>query len=223
MALSKKEVPWVYEETHLFRSWTWDTDHFKATIYSEGREAKLFNWRIDDYTRSRSGKELASGQATTYKEAKNEILSCIGKSYPPKLQYKQYAGELATTFTIGNGDTIDFGELESKKVNLKVLEKGDAKDTLKTLTGSLTCAGHFIHLMMPSRQVAKIPPLLIQEVYTEFSSEPIRGRTEEEKRNRRARIYPGRAEPGCTGHNGFVANTVEHDPTDPWCPIHEKN
>lgn len=222
MVIATKDVPWQYEQTKLFESWTWDTQHFKATIFSEGKESAIFNWRVEDYTRTRSGKELASGQCMNYADAKDSALEIVGKSYPPTLQYKRFAGSLATSFYIGTGEYIDFGEFESHKVNLYCREKA-SDPTMKIFTGALECVHHKIHLTTDSGQVIKIPPRLIFEVRGEFSATAVKGKTETEKMNERARIYSGDWTQGCTGHPGHVFNTVEHNPTDNWCPIHEKH
>lgn len=219
MGIATKDVPWEYDENRLFRSWDWSTPHFKATIFSEGDATVIFNWRVIDYTTSRSGRELLAGQALSYAEATDAVLSIVGKSYPPKLQYKEYAGSLATTYQIGTGEVIDFGELESHKVSLTVLDE----EQEVTVSGSLACVHYAIHVTTDSGQIVKIPPSLIQEVRGEFSSTAIKGKDADTKRDERARIYQGNWVQGCTGHNGFTQNTVEHDPRDPWCPIHENH
>lgn len=219
MGIATKDVPWEYRENDLFRTWEWNTKHFKATIISEGHTSVILNWKVEDFTSSRSGRELASGQSLTYSDATDSVLEVIGKSYPPKLQYREYAGTLATTYTIATGDIIDFGKMESKRVTLLVDENG----TTVPFSGSLSCVHYNIHITTKSGQIVKIPPQLIQEVREEFSSTPIRGKDPKQKRDERARIYPGNWTQGCTGHNGFEENTVEHDPKDAWCPIHENS
>lgn len=222
MGIATEDVPWQFDQTNLFESWTWDTQHFKATIFSEGKESIIFNWRVEDYTRTRSGKELASGQTMDYSDAKDAVLEVVGKSYPPTLQYKRFAGSLATSFLIGTGEYIDFGEFESHKVNLHCKENVN-DPTMKIFSGTLECVHHKIHITTDSGQVIKIPPRLIFEVRGEFSSTPIKGKTDTEKRNERARIYEGKWSQGCTGHAGYMPNTVEHNPTDLLCPIHENH
>lgn len=219
MGIATKDVPWEYDENRLFRSWSWDTPHFKAVVFSEGDAAVIFNWKVEDFTDSRSGRELAAGQAISYADAADAVLEVVGKSYPPTLQYKEYAGPLATTYTIGTSEVIDFGEMESHKVTL-IVRDGDSD---VAISGSLACVHYEIHITTDSGQIVKIPPLLIQEVRGEFSSTAVKGKDAETKRDERARIYSGNWVQGCTGRNGFTLNTVEHDPRDPWCPIHEKH
>lgn len=219
MGIQKKDVPWVWEQSSLFRTWEWNTPHFKALIISEGQSNVLFSWKITDYTNSRSGRDLASGQAISYTEAVDAVLEVIGKSYPPKLQYREYAGTLATTFTIGSNEVIDFGKLEARRVTLLVKDG----ESIVPFSGALAVVHYSIHLTTDSGQIVKIPPQLIQEVREEFSSTAIKGKDEKQRRNERARIYPGNWVQGCTGANGFEENTVVHDPLSSWCPIHENS
>lgn len=204
----KKRVPWEYEESPLARLWRWKTAHFDAQIQSDGTR---FSYNVADLTQGRRI-PLQSSMTIDFESCEREILELIGKSYPLTLGYREYAGELATTFRINDGSTFNFGPFEGSRVVMKVkMEHGD-----EVLTGPIQVRNHDIEMISDSSGTIRIPPVFILSVTAEFSG----GTKSDSNATRRTRTVSGEARRGCTGKPGFKSGTVEHPPRAPWCPVH---
>lgn len=207
----RKEVPWEYSE-HMIKMWRWLTPHFDAQVKSDA-EGIRFIYSVTDLTRGKRV-PLVNDFAQSFPSAEQKILEFIGKSYPPAAGYRPYAGNLATTFLIGTGESIDFGPHEGSRVIITV----KTPEGKQTITGSLQVKNHDVEILTENRSTVVIPPVLITSVRHEYSNDS--GKPTEAKRQSNNRIVPGKHQTGCTGKPGFFDNTVEHSPTAPWCPVH---
>lgn len=207
-------IPWQLSEHGSYIMYFWPTEHFEASIQSDG--TKNFFWSIEDLSQGYA-KPFLSGHNSTFKEAEYDIKSAIGKSYATKDGYRAYAGKAATTFRIFNGKEIDFGPLESKKAIVTV--KLDA-NTERTFSGVLHISHYELQITPEYGNAQSVPPSHIVSIKSEYGQKDL-AVSDDTKNNPTIRTYEGDFRSGCTGKPGFIEGTVEHSPNDPWCPIHD--
>lgn len=215
-----ESIPWRLGESEEISLWIWETEHFNAKIQTD-RDRVRFIWRVEDHSQGVPS-PLSDGFTGSLRESEAEVRELIGKSYPPSLGYHKYAGHYATTFTIFNGDKIDFGSMVAKKVILTVRivdDSGKVKE--KRLVGRLNVDHYKIRLTPEHGNPVKVPPSRIVSVKQEFGGDakPV---SEENTAGKNLRIFAGNMATGCTGKPGFMPNTVEHSKRAARCPIHEQ-
>lgn len=217
--MSKKAIPWKLGDSEIISVWVWETDHFKASINTD-QHRRNFMWNITDVSQGYES-SLQDGHTSSFDEAERFVKEIVGKSYPPQLGYQDFAGREATTFVIFTNEKIDFGPLQAAKVILTVRmpdNKGGIKE--QRIIGKLSIDHYSIKIAPDHGSIVKIPPSRILKVQPEFGS-AIKPVKEEDTVAKSLRIYKGAYTKGCTGKPGFLANTVEHAPDAPRCPIHE--
>jgi hypothetical protein len=209
----KKKAPWVYATSSVLQMWQWKSDHFDAQIKSDGNR---FIYSLTD-TSQNVRHTIESNMAMDFRNAENRILELISKSYPIHLGYREYAGELATTFRINSGEDVDFGPLEGERVIVKVkTPKGE-----QTVIGPLQVMYHKVNIIADgSGDTVEIPPVLILSVRPEFAKATDKAPTSKGTASR-SRTVQGPFTRGCTGKVGYQAGTVEHPTRSSWCPIHK--
>ena len=215
-----KPVAWEFTETPTLEVWQWDTPHFNARIVAQkkGQQAR-YSWRVADKTR---GREIAldASESSSFQEATDAVLELIGKSYPSKLGYQAYAGPLATTFVVASGARVDFAPIVGMSVILKAIEE-DGSD--RVIIGSLRIQNYMIQVRVGEEQLISIPPHRIRDIQAESTGQSfftVPSESKIKQSSTKGRIFYTEYQRGCTGRPGFRAGTVEHSPSDPYCPIH---
>lgn len=209
-----KNIPWEFSNLpDSSRLWRWKTQHFDVQVRTEGGGTQ-HGVVVLDLTRGRPIPDF-SVIALSFKEAEYEVLNFIGKAYPRALGYREYAGDIATTFEIGTGQRINFALLEGHQVLLVIT---DSRRVTQRIEGTLSVVNHSIEIRLESGKVASIPPLLIQEIggaaYGRVKNELI-------PRDAKSRVVEGTVLPGCTGEVGFKSRTVIHGKDAGYCPRHK--
>lgn len=216
----RKPVPWVYTDGNMVKFWNWKTPEFEVKVFAEGRTGARtsFGWKITDLSR---GREIPfdSSVATTFQEAVDTILEIIGKSYPRKLGYLAYAGELATTFQIGTGQKIDFASFSGENVIVKIVAD-DGAETI--LVGVLQVENYLIKIRSDDNVVTSFPPARIKDVQKQFGGVSLTNREPPKAVGTKLkRVFQTEYTRGCTGRPGFLPRTVMHGPADEYCSIHK--
>lgn len=206
-------IPWRFSTSELLTTWVWTTSHFHATVVAE---PAAFAWELGDLVTSTDGypRLVAEGRTRRFAEAEQEIREAVGKSYPPTLGYRDYAGPLATTFRLATGRRVDLGEFEGQRVLVTVGEPGRAPSRY---IGVARIVHHHVELRPDNGRTLRIQPSHILDIVRETGGG---SRSVDERGYTGAgRIYRDTHRPGCTGHPGFLPGTVDHHAGV--CPIHE--
>lgn len=201
-----KVIPWIHQGDEITTLWTWDTEHFTVTV--TGNINSMY-FRIHD---KGSNQVFFDGQSVTFEEAEGVIRETIGKAYHPALGYRNFAGPLATTFMIATGDKKDLSRYIGRAVNVKVLS---ASGSQESYSGVAEIVGYYLELHTAKIHI-KVLPSHILEIEPVVEVEGL----DSEYERISGRIFKGKREPGCTGVQGFMENTVEHNSLP--CPIHER-
>jgi hypothetical protein len=216
----KKPIPWEFIDGDVAQFWIWTTPDFEVRIFAEGKLGGRvsFGWKITDKSQGRNI-PFDSSMSPSFQEAVDTVLEIIGKSYPVKLGYRAYAGELATTFEISNGRKIDFAPLIGENVVIRILEEDGSE---KILVGGLDVDKYSIQIRTDDSTATRFPPARIKDIQKQFGgasliNNPDSGRGTSTKLKR---IFHSEFVRGCTGRPGFKAGTVMHSPGDIYCPIH---
>ena len=207
---TKKQVPWEYAEDDLLRTWRWTTPHFIAQVRSDG---STFTFSVTDRTQGDNA-IILNEFGLDFPQSQNRILEFVGKSYPVSTGYRDYAGNLATTFEVSDKHLVDFAPYEGARVVVTYLATGGND----VVTGSLQVVNHSVEVTTNTGSVAVLPPALIVSVESEFGSSA--RESSKEAKNGDERIVNGDFRTGCTGRPGYFKGTVEHSPNDAWCPLH---
>lgn len=160
--VKRKPVPWKYSENAIFKNWLWETPHFIVKIIGEGditEGGAVFTWSISEKT-ERGTFIFESSTNRSFREAESEIVEIIAKSWKPQLGYGEYAGDLATTFTISGGKRLNFNEFSGEQVSIVFKNNG----TEETRTGQLAIRHYKILVKLDNDKVIEIPPALIKSV-----------------------------------------------------------
>ena len=205
-------IPWEFTTTEFYQIWEWNTQHFRARVSVEGN---TFVWEIGDWITSvdEEPRFLAEGRAGSFSAAEVEVREVIGKSYPVKLGYRDYAGTFATTFVVATGERVDLGAFDGQR---SVVQVRMPTGVTQTFVGTTQVVHYELFLTPETGSAVKILPAHIVS---------IRGEGGDTGSARAAytgvgRIYRGVKGPRCTGKPGFLPETIDHT-GDP-CPVHEK-
>jgi len=205
-------VPWRYHESAGLRVWNWETRHFYANITSD--DGGPFVWEVHDGS-GRAPRLLASGEAPTFTNGENAVREVVGKSYRPALGYLEYAGSLAMTFALSNGQRIDLSPFLGHMCAVTVLLEDR---TTRVVSGQFSIYHYDVLVEQPNGTVLKIQPSSIVTIQRE--SEDNSAATQADARWLGVgRVYRGHVGDGCTGLAGFLSDTVDH--SGPLCPVHE--
>lgn len=203
-------IPWSHETSDFGSVWVWETPHFVVTVNGDARSCY---YQIADKSANpgQPPAPLSDGRAATFEQAEQLIRETIGKSYKPTLGYGQYAGPLATTFTIGTGQTVDLGPYANQEVDVTTIGT-NGNDVTYRGTAKIS---HYELLLNTGSVTIRISPTYIRGI-------SLLGRQTKQIATTRPvnRTVQGRVEPGCTGRPGFMPGTVEH--TGLICRIHEE-
>jgi len=207
-------VPWRYHETGGLRVWNWETKHFYANITSD--DGGPFVWEVHDGS-GRAPRLLASGETSTFTYAENAVREVVGKSYRPALGYLEFAGSLAMTFALANGQRIDLSPFLGHICSVTVLLEDRST---RAVHGQFSIYHYDVLLEQSNGTVLKIQPSSIVAISRETDQNPLKPGTEADSRWLGVgRIYRGNTGDGCTGLAGFLNDTVDH--SGPLCPVHE--
>lgn len=208
-----RPIPWSVLSGELGSVWTWETDAFVVTINGDRRS---FYWTIADKLAAGGGqpKPFADAFAASFEEAERGIRETIGRAYAPTLGYADYAGDLATTFTIATGERINLGQYAGQDVIVRVATRTGAEEQYQ----GRASVSHYDFVLTNAGQALRITPSFILSISPAVPAgfvTPARY----VPREGAPRTTPGRPTRRCTGTIGFIAGTVDH--TGPPCPIHE--
>lgn len=155
--LRRKPVPWEFTDLDNNKMWVWNTSYFEASILSQGSDVsrQIFVWKIIDYS-TRQKRLFDSGEEGSFKDAADAILEMIGKSYPRELGFMEYAGDLATTFTIRDRRKIDFWEAVGEDVVIFYQE-----DSYVKMVNGVLNLNHHNFAVKTSNGMVQIPPHLV--------------------------------------------------------------
>jgi hypothetical protein len=214
----RQPISWVHRSNPLITSWIWETPHFVLTIFAEGLNVKkMYNWKINDKSKG-FPVPFDSAPAESFQASVDAAVEVIAKSYPRELGYQAYAGDLATTFTVGNGRRINFASLIGDMVVLTA-RNANNEDTL--ITGIFDIRNYDIVIQTGEATGVVIPPERVMAIHKEFGSTNVLDTLASDvKSSRNKRIFHEEWRKGCSGKPGFNAGTVEHAPNDPYCSIH---
>lgn len=217
----RKPVPWIHKQNPLVTSWVWDTPHFIATIFAEGMSAKkMFNWKINDKS---TGVPVPfdSSTAKDYNEAAEAILEVVGKAYDRTLGYQDYAGDLATTFTVFDGKRINLAPLIGETISLLIYNEEDENDDIQ-VTGQFDIRHYDVAVRGDADTLVLINPAYIKSIRKEFYPRELIDEMYEEQQtvSKGRRVFHTEWKKGCTGRPGFKPGTTDHTPNDPFCPVH---
>lgn len=227
MSAPREPVDWNFVESASVQIWTWQTEHFEVRIFGEGTDRRVYQWIINDRSNG-NDRVFEEGSNDSFADAQDMILEILAKSYPQKLGYRKYAGELATTFKVSDGRKLDFGPLEGYDVTV-TYEDNEGQRT--NAIGTLSVANWAVRVRVDGSSAVKIPPHRIVDVVRDGISVLSTQKVEEQsgpvpiggKRNRRStsgKVFHEPYRKGCTGKPGMIPGTVIHSSTDPICPIH---
>lgn len=212
----KQPIPWIFTDSPIMKKWSWKTAHFDARILSMAGDSSLV-WEVVDVSGG-APSILDTSETLTFVQAQNDILEIIGKSYPPILGYWAYARELATTFLVKNGEPFDFGPYEGREVIVEYFNKHKPHQPVIVM-GILHVTNYNITLRPANKDSIVIPPSFIISVRKEGERSAY-GEIKE-KKTPRSRILHEEWRVGCTGAPGYAPNTLIHNQSDPYCPIHD--
>ena len=206
-----RAIPWAFLDHELLKMWVWRTEHFEVRVSADFNS---YTWVVTDYMRSPDGRFLSEGRTREFHETEDQVREVIGKSYPAKFGYMEYAGALAHTFSIATGERIDFSQFLGQRTIVTV-RTADGQE--KSFAGSVRAVHYEVHVSPGSGSAVKIQPSHIIKVATE-SGKPTRTASETTYTGM-GRIYKGAVVRGCSGRPGFLPNTVDH--AGATCPVHE--
>jgi len=207
-------VPWRYHESAGLRVWNWETKHFYANITSD--DGGPFLWKVHDGS-GRAPRLLASGETPTFTNAENAVREVVGKSYRPALGYLEFAGSLAMTFALSNGQRIDLSPFLGHVCSVTVLLEDRST---RVVVGQFSIYHYDVLIEQPNGTVLKVQPASIVTINRETEDVVIPGKEDADSRWLGVgRVYRGRVREGCTGLAGFLSDTVDH--SGPLCPVHE--
>lgn len=206
-----RAIPWAFLDHAVMKMWVWKTDHFEVRV-SAGFNS--YTWVVTDFMRSTDGRFLAEGVTRDFHETEEQVRETIGKSYPPKFGYLEYAGALAHTFTIATGERINFGQFLGQRTIVTV-RTPDGQE--KSFAGSVRAVHYEVHVSPGAGSAVRIQPSHIIKVTAE-SGKPTRTAADATYTGM-GRIYRGAIVRGCNGKPGFLPDTVDH--AGEACPIHE--
>jgi hypothetical protein len=186
--------------------WRWETQNFVVIV--NGNERSCY-YIISSKSKTGETKPFADGTTSTFEQAELLIRETIGKAYKPILGYQHFAGPLATTFTIGNGDKVDLGEYSGHEVEVTVM---NPDGTLSTYVG-IASIRHYDFVITSQSLDTLISPTYIKTIEFAGRVNPVA------VPSRLDLIMAGQVELGCTGNEGFIPGTVEHYGIA--CPVHE--
>lgn len=206
-------IPWRFQEASGTRLWRWVTNHFVATIIGENNSAQ---WDVSDLMNSVDGTPilLTEGRTPTFADAEQQVREIVGKSYPPSLGYRQWAGKYATTFTLADGTNVDLAQFHGCDI---VVVVGLGQGNTTQIIGQAFVEHYELRVAMDNGETVTVLPHRIRSIIQAT------GAYDQTKTMHTgiARMYQGQIEHGCTGTTGFLDNTVEH--SGPRCPVHEYN
>lgn len=213
-AAGVRAIPWAFFDHDLMKMWVWRTDHFEVRVSADFNS---FNWVVTDLIANpEQGRFLTEGRTREFQEAEEEVRETIGKSYPIKYGYGEYAGPLASTFTIATGERIDFGQFVGHRTIVTVRLPGGAE---KSFVGSVRAVNYEVHVSPDAGSPVRIQPSHIVRVAGEGGKRVVTAATS--THTGMGRLHKGGVGRGCTGRPGFLPDTVDH--TADACPVHEDN
>lgn len=203
-------IPWSHQISDFGAVWRWETKHFVVTVNGDARSCYF---QIADKVSNPGGdpRPFQDGRTATFEQAELLIREVIGKAYKPALGYGQFAGSLATTFRLANGQDVDLGPYTGHMTVATIL---NPDGTTADYTG-IARVEHY-ELVLAGDNTYRISPSYITglRIAGRTVKTPVAAKA---KANRTVR---GVVTPGCTGKAGFLPNTIEH--TGRICPVHEE-
>ena len=205
-------IPWRFVDTDLARMWLWETPHFEAKIAAD---LNSFSWELGDLVIPNQGlaRFLAEGRTADFATAERDVRETVGKSYPARMGYASFAGDLSTTFVLATQQRVNLGEFNGQPVVVTVrLPNGLSK----SVVGHARVVHWELHLETLGGAIVRVQPAHITSIVREggggvsSSAAAYTGV---------GRIYRGLVSGGCSGFPGYLPGTVDH--VRGKCAVHE--
>lgn len=204
-------IPWRFVDTDLAQMWLWETPHFEARV---SQNLNSFTWELGDLLVPNQGlaRFLAEGQTRDFAEAETAVRETVGKSYPARLGYAPYTGDLATTFTLATGERVNLGEFNGQGVVVTVRQSNGIN---KSVIGHARVV-HWELVLETHGSTIRVQPTHIVSIVREGGGGASKSASDY---TGMGRLYRGKVKAGCTGQPGFMPDTIDH--TGPKCGVHE--
>jgi len=157
--MERKKVPWRYSENPPFKKWEWKTKDFTVQIVDDGSSMQSFTWNVIDITGD-SPRIVKTEQASVLREAQEEMLEYVGKTWDKQLGYTEYAGDLIYTFEISTGKKENLKEYIGEEVIVTYFDHEGEKQ----VRGVFGVKHHDVLLKTPGGKVLVVPPTIIKKV-----------------------------------------------------------
>ena len=155
----REPIPWHFTDQPGILMWTWITDHFVARIRGSEipaqqdarRHVRSYAWDLSDLMRRHQDlpRLLVEGTAPSFEEAELLLREHVGKCYDRRLGYAGFSRELAFTFTLATGETVDVSPYVGTRCVVTVL---NPDRTERSVTGEFSVAGYRWHVITPSHE-----------------------------------------------------------------------
>lgn len=152
-------IPWAHSTAELGSVWRWETPDFFVVVNGDGRS---FYWVLSDTSvdPEAEAKVIGDGQAATFEQAERSIRETIGKAYPPRMGYLHFAGPLATTFVLADGQAHDLEEFIGRRVQVTIAERGwDGKECR-----GVASVEHYDLVLTTPEEITRISPSYIMKI-----------------------------------------------------------
>lgn len=224
----REPIPWHFTDSPGVLMWTWITDHFVARIRGAEvagqddarRHVRSYSWDLSDLMRRHQDlpRLLVEGTAPSFEEAETLLREHVGKCYDRRLGYAGFSRELAFTFTLATGETVDVSPYVGTRCVVTVL---NPDRTERSVSGEFSVEGYRWHVITPSHDFEIVPEHAVRITNRSEAAERAAAITRPSSYSGVGRIYREDPRPGCTGRPGFEVGTVDHAGA-PRCPLHEE-
>ncbi len=226
-------IPWSFTDEPGLLQWAWVTDHFVARISGteaaggivvrdpngDRRHIRSYHWELADLMRRHQGmpRLLVEGTSDSFEGAEEAIREHVGKCYERRLGYRAFAGPLAFTYSLANGERVDVSGFIGTRCSVTVLR---SDRTQQTVIGEFD-VHHYRWRMRSGTDVLEIVPEHVVAITNRSeAAEQASQIAYASTYTGIGRMYREEYRPGCTGRPGFTAGTVDHAGAAR-CPLHE--
>lgn len=225
-------IPWHFTDQPGVLLWTWLTDHFVARIrgaevgepagsdVGERRFIRSYSWDLSDLIHRHQDlpRLLVEGTSESFEAAETLLREHVGKCYDRRLGYAGFSRELAYTFVLSTGETVDVSQYVGTRCVVTVL---NADRTERSVSGDFSVHGYRWKVTTPTHEFEIVPEHVVRITNRSEAAERAAAIARPTSYTGIGRIYREERRPGCTGRPGFEVGTVDHAGA-PRCPLHEE-